>query len=55
MPVPLGVSGQRERLSYVPGEVAVSPYPEWVWTDDALRSVGTLLRRMHGAAADVPF
>ncbi|MFI7894829.1 phosphotransferase [Streptomyces sp. CACIS-1.16CA] len=57
VPVPLGVSesGQRERLSYVPGEVAVSPYPEWVWTDDALRSVGALLRRMHDAAADVPF
>ncbi|OSC71591.1 aminoglycoside phosphotransferase [Streptomyces sp. BF-3] len=57
VPVPLRVSesGQRERLSYVPGEVAVSPYPEWVWTDDALRSVGALLRRMHDAAADVPF
>ncbi|MFD4020806.1 aminoglycoside phosphotransferase family protein [Streptomyces sindenensis] len=57
VPVPLGVSasGQRERLSYVPGEVAVSPCPDRVWTDDALRSVGALLRRMHDAATGVPF
>ncbi|CAM5353893.1 phosphotransferase [Streptomyces badius] len=57
VPVPLGVSvsGQRERLSYVPGEVAVSPYPDRVWADHALRSVGALLRRMHDAAAGVPF
>ncbi|MBK3528964.1 phosphotransferase [Streptomyces sp. MBT67] len=55
VPVPLGASGHRERLSYVPGEVAVTPYPEWAWTDDALRSVGALLRRMHDAAAGVPF
>lgn len=56
VPVPLGVSasGHRERLSYVPGEVAVSPYPEWAWTDDTLRSVGALLRSMHDAAAGVP-
>ncbi|OCC11429.1 aminoglycoside phosphotransferase family protein [Streptomyces sp. PTY087I2] len=57
VPVPLGVSasGRRERLSYVPGEVAVTPYPDWAWTDDALRSVGALLRRLHDAAAGVPF
>ncbi|MEU7331024.1 phosphotransferase [Streptomyces parvus] len=57
VPVPLGVSesGHREQLSYVPGEVAVTPYPDRTWTDDALRSVGALLRRMHGAAAGVPF
>ncbi len=56
-PVPLGVSasGLRERLSYLPGEVAVAPYPDWAWTDEALRSVGALLRRMHEAAAAVPF
>ncbi|MFD8605506.1 aminoglycoside phosphotransferase [Streptomyces sp. TSRI0445] len=55
VPLPLGASGHRERLSYVPGEVAVTPYPEWAWTDDSLRSVGVLLRRMHDAAAGVPF
>ncbi|NUW02490.1 phosphotransferase [Streptomyces sp. CAI 127] len=57
VPVPLGVSasGHREQLSYVPGEVVVTPYPDRTWTDHALRSVGALLRRMHGAAAGVPF
>ncbi|MFI2467276.1 phosphotransferase [Streptomyces globisporus] len=55
VPLPLGASGHRERLSYVPGEVAVTPYPEWAWTDDSLRSVSVLLRRMHEAAAGVPF
>jgi len=56
VPVPLGVSAseRRERLSYVPGEVAVAPHPPWAWTDEALRSVGALLRRMHDAAAAVP-
>ncbi len=56
VPVPLGLSasGRRERLSYVPGEVAVDPHPPWTWTDDVLRSVGALLRRMHDAAAAVP-
>nr|WP_239144567.1 phosphotransferase [Streptomyces sp. SID14515] len=56
-PTPLGVSasGLRERLSYVPGEVAVAPHPAWTWTDEVLRSVGALLRRMHDAAAAVPF
>ncbi|NED24652.1 aminoglycoside phosphotransferase family protein, partial [Streptomyces anulatus] len=56
VPVPLGLSasGRRERLSYVPGEVAVDPHPPWTWTDDVLRSVGALLRRMHVAAAAVP-
>ncbi|MFH9609694.1 phosphotransferase [Streptomyces sp. NPDC017448] len=56
LPVPSGLSasGRRERLSYVPGEVAVAPHPPWVWTDGALHSVGALLRRMHDAAAAVP-
>ncbi len=54
VPVPLEVSGRRERLSYVPGEVAVAPYPAWAWSDAALHSVGALLRRMHDAAAALP-
>lgn len=57
VPVPLGVSatGRRERLSYVPGEVTIAPHPPWTWTDEVLHSVGALLRRMHDAAAAVPF
>ncbi|MFI7338576.1 phosphotransferase [Streptomyces sp. NPDC050085] len=55
-PTPLGRSadGDRERLSYVPGDVALPPFPGWAMTDEALRSVGVLLRRMHDAATEFP-
>lgn len=52
-PVGLGADG-REQLTFVAGDVAVPPYPAWALTDEALRSVGALLRRYHDAAADVP-
>jgi Phosphotransferase enzyme family len=42
---PLG----REILSYVDGEAVLPPYPEWAMTDQALISVGKLLRRYHDA------
>lgn len=48
--VPIGVANGRERLSYIPGEVAVPAYPAWAQTDDALISVARLLRRFHAAA-----
>jgi hypothetical protein len=41
----------REVLSYIPGQAAVAPYPEWTLSDDALVSVARLLRRFHDAAA----
>ncbi len=41
----------REVLSYVPGRAVTAPAPAWGLTDEALRSVGRLLRRFHGAAA----
>ncbi len=41
----------REMLSYVPGEAVIAPAPAWGLTDEALRSVGKLLRRFHDAAA----
>lgn len=48
----LGVDGRgREVLSFVPGHAVVAPAPAWALTDDALRSVGRLLRRFHDAAA----
>ncbi|MFG1804947.1 phosphotransferase enzyme family protein [Streptomyces sp. NPDC049040] len=52
--VALGTDG-REQLTYVEGEVALPPFPGWVMTDDALRSVGQLLRRLHDAAAGLRF
>jgi hypothetical protein len=41
----------REVLSYVPGHALTAPAPAWGLTDDALRSVGQLLRRFHDATA----
>lgn len=54
VPAPLGLTadGERERLTYVPGDVALPPFPPWAMSDTALRSVGALLRRMHDAAGD---
>jgi hypothetical protein len=41
----------REMLSFRPGEAAIEPIQDWVWTDEALVSVAELLRRYHDAAA----
>jgi len=45
----------REVLSYVPGQAATVPYPDWALTDDALRSVAELLRRYHAAVSTFDF
>jgi hypothetical protein len=54
-PRPLGVSadGAREQLGFLPGDVPLPPFPAWALTDDALTSVGRLLRRLHDASATV--
>ncbi|MBW8803792.1 MAG: phosphotransferase [Catenulisporales bacterium] len=52
-PEPRQLRGDREVLSFVQGDVAVQPFPEWSRTEQALASVGRLLRRMHDAAATV--
>jgi len=50
-PVPHGVDEKgREILDFVPGEVALPPFPDWAWADDALVSVAALTRRFHDAA-----
>jgi aminoglycoside phosphotransferase (APT) family kinase protein len=51
-PRPVGLQDGRETLTFVAGDVALEPYPEWSRTDDALRSVGVLLRRMHDVSAE---
>lgn len=51
-PAPLGIDDQgRQVLKYVPGQVPHSPLPAWARSDDALASLGSLLRRYHAAAA----
>ncbi len=53
-PEPHGVGDDgRERLGFIPGDVAVPPYPAWVQTDAALASIARLARRLHDAAAAV--
>jgi hypothetical protein len=48
----LGVDDRgREMLSFLPGEAAIEPIQDWVWTDEALVSVAELLRRFHDAVA----
>src|SRR5688500_12857670 len=48
----LGVDDRgREMLSFMPGEAAIEPFGDWVFTDAALVSVAELLRRYHEAAA----
>jgi len=43
----------RERLTFLPGRTLgeVSPWPDWVRSDEALRQVGGWLRRLHDATA----
>mgnify|MGYP001225616479 FL=1 len=41
----------RERLAFVPGDVAEPPFPAWVQTDEALASVAELLSALHRAGA----
>ncbi|MGW5498863.1 phosphotransferase [Streptomyces olivaceoviridis] len=53
-PVPVGLTADgREQLTFVPGDVALPPFPDWAMTKAALASVGSLLRRLHEAGAAV--
>jgi len=48
----LGVDERgRDVLTFVEGDVPLPPYPSWALTDEALVSLGGLLRRFHGATA----
>lgn len=51
-PVRLTEDG-REQLTFIPGDVAPPPFPRWVMAETVLRSVGSLLRRLHEASAAV--
>ncbi|MET8769573.1 phosphotransferase [Streptomyces sp. NPDC004658] len=53
-PVPVGLTPDgREQLTFIPGDVALPPFPDWAMTRTALESVGSLLRRLHEASAAV--
>jgi len=49
--VPVGIDTDgRERLGFIPGDVATPPYPAWAQTDAALGSIARLIRRLHDAS-----
>lgn len=48
-PVSIDADG-RERLRFVPGDVALPPYPAWARSDNALASVARLMRGLHDAS-----
>lgn len=53
-PAPVGLTPDgREQLTFIPGEVALPPFPDWAMTTTALASVGSLLRRLHETSAAV--
>ncbi|WP_037854843.1 aminoglycoside phosphotransferase family protein [Streptomyces sp. NRRL S-340] len=53
-PAPVGLTADgREQLTFIPGDVALPPYPHWAMTKGALESVGSLLRRLHETSAAV--
>ena len=54
--VPVGIDPDgRERLVFIPGDVATPPYPAWVQGDAALGSIARLLRQLHDASTTVSF
>ena len=51
---PVGIDPDgRERLVFIPGDVAIPPYPAWAQTDRSLASMARLLRRYHDASGHV--
>jgi hypothetical protein len=53
-PAPVGMEPDgRERLCFIPGDVAIPPYPEWAQSDGALESVAVLIRKLHDASESV--
>lgn len=43
----------REVLTFMPGEAAHYPLPQWVWDPSILHDAGTLLRRIHDASVGI--
>jgi hypothetical protein len=51
VPKPLGYDQHgREVLSFVEGDVPVEPLPDWAATDQVLKELARLIRRLHDAA-----
>jgi hypothetical protein len=53
-PRPLAIEGERERLSFVHGDVPQYPLPDWVWRDSVLTEGAKRLRQLHDASIGFP-
>lgn len=51
----LGVDGDYELLSFIPGRTPALPPPQWSRTDQAATSVASLLRSYHDAVLEFDF
>jgi len=49
-PRPIGIEGERERLSYIDGDVPLYPLPDYVWSDGVLEDGARRLRQLHDAS-----
>ena len=47
----IGLTERSEIVGYIEGTAATDPIPDWALTDEALFSVGALLRGYHAACA----
>nr|WP_218847103.1 phosphotransferase [Psychromicrobium silvestre] len=50
VPSPRGIEGERERLSFMEGEVPIYPLPGWVWQEQVLQDGARYLRQLHDAS-----
>jgi Ser/Thr protein kinase RdoA (MazF antagonist) len=50
-----GIEHDRERLSFVKGEVPVYPLPDWVWSETVLEEGARRLRELHDASIGFGF
>lgn len=48
-PLPIAIEDRVEVVEYLPGDVALAPYPGWANSERALETLGRLLRRFHDA------
>ena len=49
-PRPLGIEGNRERLSFIDADVPEYPLPAWVWEESVLVEGAARLRELHDAS-----
>lgn len=54
LPRPLAIEGNRERLTFVHGDVPVYPLPVWVWNEQVLVDGARRLRQLHDASVGFP-